>query len=77
MLGTFALSTGYYGKYYLKAQKVRMLIKQEFDRAFEKYDALAARYIENFKLFSSGCPEEVCSAGPKTCCVRPRPYSRN
>ena len=36
MLGTFALSSGYYDAYYLKAQKVRALIKQDFDRAFEK-----------------------------------------
>jgi aspartyl-tRNA(Asn)/glutamyl-tRNA(Gln) amidotransferase subunit A len=40
MLGTYALSTGYYDAYYQKAQKVRTLIKQEFDQAFEKYDAL-------------------------------------
>ncbi len=32
---------------------------------FQKYDALAARYIENFKLFASGCPPEVLQAGPK------------
>ena len=40
MLGTYALSAGYYDAYYLKAQKVRTLIRQEFDAAFEKYDAL-------------------------------------
>jgi aspartyl-tRNA(Asn)/glutamyl-tRNA(Gln) amidotransferase subunit A len=40
MLGTYALSAGYYDAYYLKAQKVRTLIRQEFDGAFEKYDAL-------------------------------------
>jgi len=40
MLGTYALSAGYYDAYYLKAQKVRTLIKQEFDHAFEKCDAL-------------------------------------
>jgi Asp-tRNAAsn/Glu-tRNAGln amidotransferase A subunit and related amidases len=40
MLGTYALSAGYYDAYYLKAQKVRTLIKQEFDQAFQKYDAL-------------------------------------
>jgi len=40
MLGTYALSAGYYDAYYLKAQKVRTLIRQEFDRAFTKYDAL-------------------------------------
>lgn len=40
MLGTYALSSGYYDAYYLKAQKVRTLIRREFDKAFEKYDAL-------------------------------------
>jgi aspartyl-tRNA(Asn)/glutamyl-tRNA(Gln) amidotransferase subunit A len=40
MLGTYALSAGYYDAYYLKAQKVRTLIRREFDAAFEKYDAL-------------------------------------
>jgi aspartyl-tRNA(Asn)/glutamyl-tRNA(Gln) amidotransferase subunit A len=40
MLGTYALSAGYYDAYYLKAQKIRTVIRQEFDDAFEKYDAL-------------------------------------
>jgi aspartyl-tRNA(Asn)/glutamyl-tRNA(Gln) amidotransferase subunit A len=40
MLGTYALSAGYYDAYYLKAQKVRTLIKQDFDRAFEEVDVL-------------------------------------
>jgi aspartyl-tRNA(Asn)/glutamyl-tRNA(Gln) amidotransferase subunit A len=40
MLGTYALSSGYYDAYYLKAQKVRTLIRREFDAAFTKYDAL-------------------------------------
>jgi len=40
MLGTYALSAGYYDAYYLKAQRVRTLIRREFDKAFEKYDAL-------------------------------------
>jgi aspartyl-tRNA(Asn)/glutamyl-tRNA(Gln) amidotransferase subunit A len=40
MLGTYALSAGYYDAYYLKAQKVRTLIRREFDAAFTKYDAL-------------------------------------
>ena len=40
MLGTYALSSGYYDAYYLKAQKVRTLVKSDFDRAFEKFDAL-------------------------------------
>lgn len=40
MLGTFALSAGYYDAYYLKAQKVRTLIRQDFQQAFERCDAL-------------------------------------
>lgn len=40
MLGTYALSAGYYDAYYNKALKVRTLIKGDFDRAFEKYDLL-------------------------------------
>ena len=41
MLGTYALSAGYYDAYYLKAQKVRTLIREEFQTAFEEFDALA------------------------------------
>ena len=40
MLGTYALSTGYYDAYYLKAQKVRTLIRQDFDKAFSQCDVL-------------------------------------
>jgi len=40
MLGTYALSAGYYDAYYVKAQKVRTLIKQDFDRAFEHVDVI-------------------------------------
>jgi aspartyl-tRNA(Asn)/glutamyl-tRNA(Gln) amidotransferase subunit A len=40
MLGTYALSAGYYDAYYLKAQKVRTLIRREFEAAFQRCDAL-------------------------------------
>ena len=40
-LGTYALSAGYYEAYYLKAQRARTLIKQDFERAFERVDVLA------------------------------------
>jgi aspartyl-tRNA(Asn)/glutamyl-tRNA(Gln) amidotransferase subunit A len=40
MLGTYALSAGYYDAYYLKAQKVRMLLTRDFDEAFRKVDAI-------------------------------------
>ncbi len=40
MIGTYALSAGYYDAYYKRAQQVRTLIRDDFDRAFEKYDIL-------------------------------------
>lgn len=40
MLGTYALSTGYYDEYYAKAAKIRTLIKQDFDKVFEKCDVI-------------------------------------
>lgn len=42
MLGSFVLSSGYYDAYYLKALRTKALIRQSFDRAFEKYDAILA-----------------------------------
>ncbi|WP_072620587.1 Asp-tRNA(Asn)/Glu-tRNA(Gln) amidotransferase subunit GatA [Spirulina major] len=56
MLGTYALSAGYYDAYYLKAQKVRTLIKQDFDAAFEKVDILV----------SPTSPSTAFKAGEKT-----------
>ncbi|MFH1368979.1 MAG: Asp-tRNA(Asn)/Glu-tRNA(Gln) amidotransferase subunit GatA [Elusimicrobiota bacterium] len=41
MLGTYALSSGYYDAYYGKAQRVRTLIKRDFEKAFEKVDVIA------------------------------------
>ena len=42
MLGTYALSSGYYDAYYLKALKVRRLVKNDFDKVFEDFDLIAA-----------------------------------
>ena len=42
MLGTYALSSGYYDAYYLKAQKVRTLLRQDFEAAFKQVDVIAA-----------------------------------
>jgi len=42
MLGTYTLSAGYYDAYYLRAQKVRTLVKQDFEKAFEEVDVLVA-----------------------------------
>jgi aspartyl-tRNA(Asn)/glutamyl-tRNA(Gln) amidotransferase subunit A len=41
MVGTYTLSAGYYEAYYLQAQKIRTLVKQDFDRAFQSFDVLA------------------------------------
>ncbi len=53
MLGTYALSAGYYDAYYKKAQQVRNLIKQDFDKAFEKNDLLIAP-VSPFLPFAIG-----------------------
>jgi aspartyl-tRNA(Asn)/glutamyl-tRNA(Gln) amidotransferase subunit A len=42
MLGAYVLSSGYYDAYYLKAQKIRTLIKRDFDEVFQNFDALIA-----------------------------------
>ena len=47
MLGTFALSSGYYDAYYQKALKVKALIMQAFDAAFAKYDAILSPVAPN------------------------------
>ncbi|HIK09028.1 MAG TPA: Asp-tRNA(Asn)/Glu-tRNA(Gln) amidotransferase subunit GatA [Oscillatoriaceae cyanobacterium M33_DOE_052] len=56
MLGTYALSAGYYDAYYLKAQKVRTLIKEDFDRVFAQVDVLV----------SPTAPTSAFKAGEKT-----------
>lgn len=47
LLGSFVLSAGYYDAYYLKALKVKRLIKEEFDRVFQKYDCVLAPVAPN------------------------------
>ena len=42
LLGTFVLSAGYYDAYYLKAQKVRTLIRRDFEKAFEEVDVICS-----------------------------------
>lgn len=53
MLGTYVLSAGYYDAYYLKAQKVRSLISQDFAKAFEQVDAIVAP-VSPFPAFRIG-----------------------
>ena len=55
MLGTYVLSAGYYDAYYKKAQQIRRLIKEDFDRAFEKVDV----------LISPTCPNTAFDIGSK------------
>jgi len=52
MLGTYALSAGYYDAYYLRAQKARTLIREDFTRAFEQVDAILSPIspVPPFKL---------------------------
>ena len=42
ILGSYALSAGYYDEYYLKAQKIRTIVRRYFDEAFKKFDILAS-----------------------------------
>jgi len=53
MLGTYVLSAGYYDAYYLKAQKVRALVAQDFTRAFSEVDAIVAP-VSPFPAFKLG-----------------------
>jgi len=53
MLGTYALSAGYYDAYYIRAQKARTLIKRDFERAFTEVDVLAAP-VSPFTAFRIG-----------------------
>jgi aspartyl-tRNA(Asn)/glutamyl-tRNA(Gln) amidotransferase subunit A len=56
MLGTYTLSAGYYDAYYQKAQKVRQLIRQDFEHAYKKVDF----------IFSPTAPEAAFQFGAKT-----------
>ena len=79
LLGSFVLSSGYYDAYYIKALKANRLIKEAFDRAFEKYDLILApaapsaapkarhqshRPAENvFKRYLHGCRQPCRTSG--------------
>jgi aspartyl-tRNA(Asn)/glutamyl-tRNA(Gln) amidotransferase subunit A len=56
MLGTYALSSGYYDAYYKKAQQLRTLIKQDFDKAFAQVDLMV----------TPTCPSTAFDIGSKT-----------
>ena len=56
LIGTYALSAGYYDAYYLKAQKVRTLVARDFERAFEACDF----------LLTPTCPSDAFAIGEKS-----------
>ncbi|HEY4032939.1 MAG TPA: Asp-tRNA(Asn)/Glu-tRNA(Gln) amidotransferase subunit GatA [Ktedonobacteraceae bacterium] len=61
MLGTYALSAGYYDAYYIRAQKIRALIAQDFEKAFERFDVLVSPASPKvaFKLGEISDPYEM------------------
>lgn len=61
IIGTYVLSSGFYDAYFKKAQKVRRIIKQDFDRAFEKVDVILTPVAPNtaFKLTDVKTPVEL------------------
>lgn len=61
ILGTYVLSSGYYDAYYLRAQKVRTLIRQDFEKAFEKVDIIATPPVPSpaFKVGEVSNPLEI------------------
>jgi aspartyl-tRNA(Asn)/glutamyl-tRNA(Gln) amidotransferase subunit A len=68
MLGTYALSAGYYGRYYLKALKVRTLVKNDFQRAFKECDLLISPTMPSlpFKIGELADPLTMYKMGVNT-----------
>ena len=73
MLGTYALSSGYYDAYYLKAQKVRTLIKADFDTAFERFDALLAPTSPTVAFLLGSKMQDPLSTYLSDACTLPQP----
>ena len=57
MLGTYALSSGYYDAYYKKAQQVRTLVARDFEAAFAEVDVIAARPRPRWPFPSAARPK--------------------
>jgi aspartyl-tRNA(Asn)/glutamyl-tRNA(Gln) amidotransferase subunit A len=60
MIGTYALSAGYYDAYYKKAQKIRRLVKQDFDNAFQNVDVILSP-TSPFTAFELGTKKDPVS----------------
>jgi len=71
MLGSYALSAGYYGKYYLKALKVRTLVRRDFQRAFSQVDVLVAPTMPSlpFKIGELADPLTMYKADVNTVAI--------
>jgi aspartyl-tRNA(Asn)/glutamyl-tRNA(Gln) amidotransferase subunit A len=59
MIGTYVLSAGYYDAYYLKAQKIRRLISEDFKKAFEKCDVILGPFGTLLLLFLLGIKKKI------------------
>src|SRR5688572_30974377 len=67
IVGTFVLSSGYYGKYYLKAHRVRELIKSELKNLFKKYDLLISPTVPVLPFRSEEHTSELQSQSNLVC----------
>ena len=74
MLGTYALSSGYYDAYYVKAQKVRTLIKQDFDQAFATVDAIVAPTSPTVAFRLGARTDDPCRCTWRTSSRSPRTW---
>ncbi len=75
MLGTYALSAGYYDAYYGQAQKVRTLIRREHDTAFERFDVLALPDLADRRVPDRREGRRIRSRCTRPTCSRSRPAS--
>ena len=69
MMGTYALSSGYYDAYYKKAQQVRTLIRQEFEKAFDKVDILALPTTPNTAFDIGGIADPIAMHANDICTI--------
>ena len=76
ILGTYALSAGYYDAYYGSAQKVRTLIQRDFDAAFSKADVLHFAYGSHHSVQTGGKGERSSGHVPERRRHHPRQYGR-
>jgi aspartyl-tRNA(Asn)/glutamyl-tRNA(Gln) amidotransferase subunit A len=71
ILGTYVLSSGYYDAYYLRAQKVRTLIRNDFLKAFEKVDLLVTPTTPTAAFQTGRSPRTPCKCIFRMCLLSP------